>query len=152
MTPNLFELAVLTEQAPEALTGAPLGEVIAAAKKLVVPERRTSAVLVTTLTHQALAPAEMAMAAVTRAGAWLVTTPKLSFATPPHGAGDCCAALFCAALFDGGEAAPALSRAAGAIYALLQETARLGKSELALVEAQDLMVSPQQTFTAEPIL
>ncbi len=151
LTPNLFELAVLTGQPAEALTGAPLGEVIAAAKKLIVPERRTSAVLVTSLVHAALASTEMATAAVTGAGAWLVSTPKLTFATPPHGAGDCCAALFCTALLDGGDAASSLSQTASAIYALLEETARLGKSELALVEAQDLMVSPQQLFSAEPV-
>jgi pyridoxine kinase len=151
LTPNLFELAVLVDQPPETLTGAPLDEIVAAAKQLLVPKRRTSAVLVTSLSHAALAPAEVAMAAVTDAGAWLVTTPKLSLATPPHGAGDCCAALFCAGLFDEGDAAAALSRTASAIYALLQETARRDKSELALVEAQDLMVCPRQLFSAQSI-
>lgn len=155
VTPNLFELAVLTETAPEALAGAPLGEIIAAAKKLIAPNRRTSSVLITSLLHAALPPTELAMAAVTEAGAWLVTTPRLSFATlppgSPHGAGDCCAALFGAALLTGGEAAAALSHTASAIYALLQETARLGKSELALIEAQDLLVAPPQIFSADMV-
>ena len=151
LTPNLFELAVLVEQPPETLTGAPLDEIVAAAKRLVAPARRTSAVLITSLAHATLAPTAVAMAVVTDAGAWLVTMPKLSFTTPPHGAGDCCAALFCAAVRGGSESAAALSHAASAIYALLQETARRDENELALVEAQDLMVSPQQIFRAEPV-
>lgn len=153
LTPNLFELALLTDTSPDALTGAALGEIIAAAKKLVAPDRRTSTVLITSLAHAALPPTEEAMAAVTADGAWLVTTPKLSFETPPHGAGDCCAALFCAALLaggkGGGDAALALSQAVSAIHALLEETARLGRSELALVEAQDGMLAPQKIFSAE---
>ena len=151
LTPNLFELAVLTGRPPDALTGAPLGEIIAAANKLIAPDRRTSAVLVTSLAHAALPPSNVAMAAVTSGGAWQVTTPKLSFATPPHGAGDCCAALFCAALLDGGEAASALSQTASAIYALLHETARLGRNELALVEAQDLLLAPPKIFGLESV-
>jgi len=151
LTPNLFELAVLTDNPADALAGAPLGEIIAVAKKLVATDRRTSTVLITGLSYAALPPTEVAMAAVTADGAWLVATPKLSFETPPHGAGDCCAALFCAALLDGGEAASALSRTASAIYALLDETARLGRSELALVEAQDVMFAPPQIFSTESL-
>jgi len=151
LTPNLFELGVLTDSPPDALAGAALGEIIAAAKKLVAPGSRTSTVLVTSLSHAALPSTDVAMAAVTGAGAWLVTTPKLEFATLPHGAGDCCAALFCATLLAGGAAAAALSRTASAIYALLEETARLGKSELALVEAQDFMLAPPQKFAADSI-
>ena len=151
LTPNLLELAVLTGGPPDALTGAPLCNIVAAAKKLVAPGRRTSTVLVTSLLHAALPPTGEAMAAVTGDGAWLVTMPKISFATPPHGAGDCCAALFCAALLAGDEAALALSHTASAVYALLQETARLGKAELALIEAQDLLIAPPQRFNAKPI-
>lgn len=159
LTPNLFELTVLTDSPPDALAGATLGEIIAAAKKLVAPDRRTSAVLITGLAHAGLPPTDVAMAAVTADGAWLATTPKLSFSTsplgPPHGAGDCCAALFCAALLaggrGGGEAASALAQTASAIYALLEETARLGKNELALIEAQDVMLVPPQMFSAEAI-
>ena len=98
---------------------------------------------------------QVAMAAVTGSGAWLVTTPEISFAIPPHGAGDLCAALFSAALLDsrGGDraAVAALSQTASAIYALLDETARVGKGELALVEAQDLLVAPPKLFHAETI-
>ncbi len=148
LTPNLFELSVLTDSSPDALTGAPLGDIVAASRKLMVSDRRTSVVLVTSLAHSALGPSDMAMAAVTSADAWVVTTPKLSFETSPHGAGDCCAALFCAALLEGLEVAPALSRTASALYGLLEETAKLGRSELALVEAQDFIVAPPRMFEA----
>ena len=151
LTPNQFELEVLTDNTPNALAGAPLGEIIAAARKLIAPDRRTSTVLITSLDHAGLSPTDMAMAAVTETGAWLVTTPKLTFATPPHGAGDFCAALFCAAVRDG-DAGSALSKMASAIYALLHETARLGSAELALVAAQDILVTPPKIFCAESIL
>lgn len=155
LTPNLFELALLTDRPPDTLAGAPLHDIIDVAKKLVAPDRRTSTVLITSLAHADLPPGDVAMAAVTAAGAWLATTPKLSFETPPHGAGDCCAALFCAALSaggrGGGDVADALSQTASAIYALLDETARLNRSELALVEAQDAMLAPPQIFSAEAI-
>lgn len=158
VTPNLFELALLVESPPEKLAGAPLEDIVAAARKLFAPDRRTSAVLVTSVVHANLPATQIAMAAVTEAGAWLATTPKIAFAMsplgPPHGAGDLCAALFGAALFDGtggGDVAAALSQTASAIYALLDETARVGKSELALVEAQDLLVAPPQVFPALPL-
>jgi pyridoxine kinase len=151
LTPNLFELSILAESAPDALNGAPLDEIIAAARKLIGPDYRTSTVLVTSVDHAALASDSVALAAVTNAGAWLVTTPKLSFDVSPHGAGDLCAALFCAALLAGGDAAKALSRSASAVYALLAKTARLGKSELALVEAQDVLTAPAKIFHAESI-
>lgn len=156
LTPNLFELALLTDSAPDALAGAPLGDIIDAAKKLVAPDRRTSTVLITSLAHANLPSGDVAMAAVTADGAWLVSTPKLSFETlplgAPHGAGDCCAALFCAAVLDGDDAVSALSQTASAICALLHETARLGSSELALVEAQDLMLAPPQMFGADAVI
>jgi len=155
LTPNLFELALLTDNPPDVLAGAPLDEIIAVAKNLVAPDRRTSTVLITSLSHTSLPPTDVAMAAVTADGAWLVGTPKVMFETsplgPPHGAGDCCAALFCAALLAGNTAAAALSRTAGAIFALLDETARRGGSELVLVEAQDVMLAPPQKFSAESL-
>jgi pyridoxine kinase len=151
LTPNLFELSILAESAPNALNGAPLDEIIAAARKLIAPDGRTSTILVTSVTHAALAPGSVAMAAVTEAGAWLATTPRFAFDVPPHGAGDLCAALFCAGLFDGDDAAAALSRTASAVQAVLTETARLGRSELALVEAQDILVAPAKIFRAETI-
>lgn len=158
-TPNLFELGLLTASPPENLAGAPLEDIVAVARTLVAPDRRTSIVLVTSVVHAKLPATEIAMAAVTEAGGWLVTTPKISFATsplgPPHGAGDLCAALFGAGLFDGkggcGDVAAALSQTASAIYALLDETSRFGKSELALVEAQELLVAPPLLFPALPI-
>lgn len=148
LTPNLFELALLTEVAPDSLAGAPLAQIIAAARSLIGPGRRTAVILITSLAHSGLPPGEAAMAAVDGGGAWLVTTPELPFAAPPHGAGDLCAALFCAALLEGGDAAAALSQAASAIQALLDETARRGESELALVAAQQVLVSPPRSFDA----
>lgn len=151
VTPNLYELEVLTDRQPGALADAPLDEIVLAARDLLAPSGRTSTVLVTGLSSASVPSTELAMLAVTTTSAWVVTTPNLSFATPSHGAGDCCAALFCAALLEGGDTASALSQTASAVYALLEETARLDKSELALVEAQDFMVAPAKKFAAETV-
>ena len=69
LTPNLFELALLSDSPSGALANAPLGEIIAAARKLITPERRTTIVLVTSVVHQALPPGHVAMAAVAETGA-----------------------------------------------------------------------------------
>jgi len=142
LTPNPFELAMLSEIAPAGLDGAPLEQIVAAAKSLLAPPRRTATVLVTSVAHAALAADEVAMLAVTAAGAWLVATPRLAFAEPPHGAGDCCAALFCAVMLETGDAAKALATAANAIYAVLVQTQRYGGGELALVSAQEALAAP----------
>ena len=151
LTPNLFELEQLADIAPNTLSGAPLADIVATARALLQPPRLTSVVLVTSVLHAALAPTEIALLAVNAAAAWLVTTPIIAFATPPHGGGDCCAALFTAALLEGCEPADALSQTASALYALLDITARADQAELALVAAQDAMVTPPRAFHAESV-
>lgn len=151
LTPNLFELALLTDVPAASLAGAPLTHIIAAARKLFGPDRRTAAVLVTSLSHAGMGPGTAAMVAVDDGGAWLVTTPEVPFEAPPHGAGDLCAALFCAALREGGDAASALVQTASTIHALLDETARRGDGELSLVAAQDMFGAPLRTFGVERV-
>lgn len=149
-TPNLFELSLLAGMAPPALSQGPLDATIAAARALLV-DRRTSVVLVTSLSHHALPPDRVAMAAITETAGWIVSTPKLALAPSVHGAGDSCAALFAAALMAGAAVPDALSSSASAIFALLEMTAKRNESELALVAAQDAMLSPAKIFCAESL-
>lgn len=68
-----------------------------------------------------------------------------------NGAGDAVAALFFAHHMSTGSAAEALSRAASAMFGVLNRTAEAGSSEMLLVEAQQEFVMPSQRFLAQPI-
>jgi pyridoxine kinase len=84
------------------------------------------------------------MVAVDGVGAWSVVTPRLrrSFT----GAGDLTAAVFLAQLLRTGEVPTALARTAAAVFGVLRVTVELGRSELALVQGQDELVNPSQSF------
>lgn len=151
VTPNLYELAVLAGLDPQRVHKVPLAALVEAARRLLAPGRPTHTVLLTSLQHLGMAADKTGAAVITRDGAWLVTTPHLSFAGPPHGCGDCPAALFCAALLDKGDPADALGEAMSALFAILDETSRRGEAELALIAAQSAFVAPKTRFIAETI-
>ncbi len=136
VTPNQFEL--------EFLTGLPvtsLEEVLLAARRL--RERGPRIVLVTSVVPAA-DPGSVSMLAVTEDGAWSVSTPALPQVFT--GAGDVTAATFLAQLLRGADVPAALGETAAVLHGLLSETHRLGRSELALVAAQDELVHPTHRF------
>ncbi len=146
VTPNLFEL--------EQLTGAPIGslaEVLAAARRLCAlgPE----IVLVTSVRFPGPEAGHVSVVAVTREASWRVATPWIEFAWSESGAGDAITALFLGYYLQsapGAERVPgALSRAAAAIFALIEATQRAGTRELQLVAAQELLVRPPRIFPPE---
>lgn len=136
LTPNLFELDFLTGRKI-----ASLAETITAAEEL--RRRGPSTVMVTSL---ATADDLIAMLGVDASGAWLVETPRL--AAEMNGCGDVTAALFLARLLRGEPLPDALSNTASAMYALIDGTVTRGRYELALIEAQDELVSPRRKFKA----
>jgi pyridoxine kinase len=73
--------------------------------------------------------------AVSGEGAWLVDTPY--HAGPPHGAGDCFAALFLGHYLKSRSVEAALARAVSGIHAVLTASAAAGAAELRIVAAQD---------------
>ena len=83
------------------------------------------------------------------AGRFRLRTPRLPVAV--HGAGDAVAALFFAHWLRTGSAAEALSRAASAIFGVLQKTADQGADEMLLIDAQEELVKPSRMFWAEPV-
>ena len=138
VTPNQFELDFLTGR--ETLT---LAEVLDAAHALraVGPE----VVLVTSVVAEGADPETLTMLAVTGQGAWQVVTPRLERMFT--GSGDITAALFLAHyLRSGGDAAAALGETAAAVYSVLRHTTDAGSSELALVAAQEEIVTPSHRF------
>jgi pyridoxine kinase len=144
-TPNHFELELLTGR-----TVASLAEALDASRTLMA--RGPKLVLVTSL-HRGDAPAgTIEMLAATASEAWLVATPMIDFAVPPHGTGDAVAALFTAHfLASGHDPGAALSATAAAIYAVLDATRRAGTRELQIVSAQDAFVSAERPFTARAV-
>jgi pyridoxine kinase len=139
VTPNQFEL--------EALTGLPTAthaELLAAADA--VRELGPETVLVTSVVLTDADPNTMAMVAVNGVAAWSVTTPRL--ARSFTGAGDLTAAVFLAQLLRAGDVPTALASTAAAVFGVLRMTVESGRSELALVQAQDELVHPSRHFTA----
>jgi pyridoxine kinase len=82
-------------------------------------------------------------------GAWLVETPRVP--DPPKGTGDLFTALFLARRLNGQSVAVSLEAAAGATYDVIVRSAARGDGELALIEAQDLLVDPETWPTAQPM-
>jgi pyridoxine kinase len=133
-TPNRFEL--------EYLTGGPIANLTEAGDAAArLRARGPGIVLVTSLEPT---PDRITMLASGAAGAWLVETPRLPVML--NGCGDVTAALFLAHLLRGASLAEALGLTAAAMFALIETTARLGRYELALVAAQDELVSPSRHF------
>jgi pyridoxine kinase len=142
LTPNLFELELLTQGKPRGLDA-----IRKAAGALLA--RGPRIVLVTSLGHETDDSDEVAMLAVTREGAWRVVTPRLPM--QPNGAGDAVAALFLGFYLNSGSVPDALAAAASAIHEVLQATLDSGEEELQLVAAQDRLERPRRMFAAEPL-
>lgn len=135
VTPNLFELGVLTGTAPETLE-----DVVGAARALT--RQGPGVVLVTSVLTATTPAGGVEMLAVSPEGAWLVATPLLPM--PAHGAGDLTAALFLAHL---GEGVPrALARTASSVHGVLRRTLDAGESELMIVAAQQWLADPPCEF------
>ncbi|WP_425403364.1 pyridoxal kinase PdxY [Hwanghaeella sp.] len=144
LTPNKFEL-----QAMSPFDGDSLPDLIGAARRLCAKGPRL--VLVTSLERADGPPDAVEMLLVSKDCAWLAETPRLSFPINPNGAGDMTAALFMAATLKGRDPGSALGDTISAVYAVLEKTRDLGRREMALVEAQNAIVSPQRRFEAREI-
>ncbi len=138
--PNHFELEVLAEHSARTME-----EVLLAAGLLL--SRGARLVVVTSLLTPDMEPDTIANLAVTRDGAWLVTTPRLPLAA--KGAGDALAALFLGFYLQAGNAADALSRAVSSIFAVVKATGHA--RELRLIEAQDAIAEPPRRFLARKL-
>ncbi len=143
ITPNHFELDFLAGRPTRTLD-----EVLAAVDDVRATGPRD--VLVTSVvtgSHQA-APSEEAgelqVLAVSDAGAWVVSTPRLPI--EPNGCGDVTAALYLAHLRSTGSPAAALSMTTSTLFAVLEATLAAGTREIALVAAQDAIADPGERF------
>jgi pyridoxine kinase len=137
ITPNQFELTALTDR--QVSTMADVLDAADVARAL-GPE----VVLITSVVRRDTPPARIEMVAVDGDGAWLVSTPRLPRTFT--GSGDVTAATFLAALLRLRDVPEALAHAAAVSYGLLAVTADLGRSELALIDAQEEFLHPSHRF------
>ena len=84
---------------------------------------------------------------------FVLKTPVLDFGKAPKGAGDLFSALFLGNYLLGSRTSPveALEAAASSLYVVLESTQASGKSELAIVAAQDSLVAPTRQFKARKL-
>jgi pyridoxine kinase len=134
VTPNRFELEYLTGTSISDVRGA--GEAAAALRAL-----GPRIVMVTSLDTM---PDRISMLAAGPEAVWLVETPRLPAML--NGCGDVTAALFLARLLRGESLPDALANTAAAIFAVIETTLHLGRYELALVAAQDELLTPTRIF------
>lgn len=129
-TPNPSELGWLS--------GLPTGdeaEQLAAARHLVGQGLR--AVLVTSVRRDE----RIGSLLVTAEGAQFLSTPRLSFAIEPNGAGDLIAALFLAEYLRAHDLTAAARLALARVLAVLRTTQAKGGRELALIAAQEALAT-----------
>ncbi len=142
LLPNAFELEYLTGRAADTAEHA-----LAAARVLL--ERGPRLVVATSLVSGAgnTENAEtVETLAVSPSEAWLVAVPRLS--NSAKGTGDLFTALFLGHYLQSRRPGDALGAAASAVFAVLAETKKAGRRELALVAAQDELVRPRRRFEA----
>jgi pyridoxine kinase len=142
ITPNQFELERLSGQGSATRAAA-----LAAADSL--RARGPRAVLVTSLHTVETPPDAVDLLACDQKGRFLVRTPLLPVAV--NGAGDAAAALFFFHYLRDGDLAAALARTASSVFGIVRRTAQAGTRELLLIEAQEELVAPSQTFRPEPV-
>ena len=133
VTPNRFEL--------EWLSGSPVRS-LAEARDAIAALRRRGPGIVLATSLETVADRVAAVAAGP-GGVWAVETPRLPIEAT--GCGDAVAALFLGWLLKGKPLPDALATTIAAIYGVIEATMRSGGGELALVAAQEELVSPSRT-------
>jgi pyridoxine kinase len=147
LTPNPFELELLTGTAPATLAAA-----TAAARQLLGAGRCQGGgptLVVATGLRLEGAPAELAVLATTRERAWVVRHPRRAVGV--WGTGDAFTALFLGAYLGRRDPRAALEHAVAALDEVLARAESLNADELPLVVAQDALTRPRSRFPAEPV-
>jgi pyridoxine kinase len=137
ITPNQFELTALT-----GLPVSTMADVLRAADA--ARSLGPDLVLITSVVREDGSASTIEMVAVDAEGAWLVSTPRLPRTFT--GSGDLTAATFLATLLRAWDLPRTLAHTAGVMYGVLKITHSLGRTELALIAAQDELVHPSHAF------
>ncbi len=138
-TPNRFEL--------EWLTGSRVGSLGEAGMAAAALRRQGPDVVLATSLD--LVPGRIVVAAAGPDGVWAVETPRLPLEAT--GCGDALAALFLGWRLQGKSLPEALSLSVAAIYGVIEATLRAGNAELALIAAQDELLSPTRSVVPQKL-
>lgn len=149
VTPNLFEAEILSGRTIKDMTDA-----VQAAKA--IHELGPPLVLITSFSppqDRLSQERETGFFLSDRNGHYVLRTPILDFPKTPKGSGDLFSALFLGNYLLDASRNPvsALESAAASLYAILETTQTSGRTELALVEAQDAVALPDRRFKAQRI-
>jgi pyridoxine kinase len=142
ITPNHFELDRLAGRDTRSRT-----DIVAAIESL--HASGPGVILVTSVRSDDTPDGALDVIASDWEGRYLVRTPKL--ATPANGAGDLIAALFFFHLLRGAPLGEALAAATSSVFGVLRKTVAAASFEMLLVEAQQEIVAPTQTFEPQPL-
>ena len=137
VTPNRFEL--------ESLSGEPVRSLAEACDAVAALRQRGPAIVLAT-SLETVAD-RIAVIAAGPEGVWAVETPHLPIEAT--GCGDAVAALFLGWLLKGKPVPDALANTIAAIYGVIEATMRSGGGELALIAAQDELVSPSRAVSLQ---
>jgi pyridoxine kinase len=140
ITPNQFELAYLADRPIDSMEDA-----LAAAARV-----RATGPRIVACTSLTFGPEDqLGILADSADGSWVCWTPKLPVNL--NGTGDAFTALFLGHWLLSGHLDRTLERAVAGMYALVEATHERRSRELALVAAQDQLVSPKRHFPAERV-
>jgi pyridoxine kinase len=142
LTPNQFELEMLSGRSI-----ATRADLVAALADL--HRRGPKIILVTSVVTQETPGGSIDLVVSDAKRAHLLRTPRLG--AEFNGAGDMIAALFLFHYLRKRDAAAALAAVASSVFGVLRRTVEAGSRELALIAAQDELLSPSTSFAAEPI-
>jgi pyridoxine kinase len=140
VTPNAFELAHLA--------GRPINGIEDALEAAELVRRMGPCIVVCTSMVFG-AGDRLGVLAHSEEASWVVWTPMVPVTL--SGTGDVFTALFLGRWLASGNLRDTLETAVSAMYALVAATHRLGSAELAIVAAQDDLVRPSRTFSAEAL-
>ncbi len=146
LTPNHFELELLSRQKVVSLEGAIQAAQILRQKmhkggpRIVLV---TSLILVGSDAIQTLAVCDL--------GAFVVQTPIIPLEPPRNGTGDAIAALFLGHYLNSREVKFSLERAVSALFAILERTHHAGTREIQLIAAQEEFLEPKRVFVAREV-
>jgi pyridoxine kinase len=142
--PNAYELEYLTGGRT-----ATMPDALAAAETFLTKMRPGATVVVTSLLRQDGPPGAIETLAVSKDSAWVVATPRYN--APPHGAGDCFAALFLGHHLYTRRLDLTLGFTATAIHAVIAASAKAGTEELLLVPTQDSLRPAKVEFPPQRV-
>jgi pyridoxine kinase len=142
--PNAYEVEHLTGGRTATMSGA-----LAAADAFLTKMRAGATVIITSLLREDGPPGSIETLAVSRESAWVVATPRYN--APPHGAGDCFAALFLGHYLYLRNLEMTLGYTTTAIHAVIAASAKAGTEELLLVPAQDSLRPAKVEFAPQRV-